>query len=677
MVRLGSKHAADPAKFSARLNEETAAVTNAVSSGLSTVTQTLSEKLLDVSSSVAAMFHKEKEDPTAAGSETPVAEVLSQDRKAKVTKAKPEKPEDPGLRWRSKKAAEAPSASPSGSQASQQGSEGSRSSMSSPPLNTWPKSSSVAGKDRVEVGERVFKEEKASSRKVSSQEIMGGDFSLKPPTKQKKRMNMTLVKGPREASSSGGLEHTILKDLGPKGMEAFTQALKEGKQRPGCVKLCFVGHARAGKTSTLKALADKPFDTQQRSTHGVETFVLSNELLQISKPESVAAGSTATPWGVLEGSSVRELLSKGVAKRLAQQLKDQSQKEARQETPETRQSSISRSSSRQFKEESGSHFSDFSEMQEIIKMPMDLVAKAMNQTGPEDPEQVVLQTWDFAGQEMYYSMAHVFITAPGIYVLVVDLSQWLEAVTKPASVYSCGLPVELSEPRLAQTKRMPCKQLLQQIALQKRNGELKFIPWKQILSVVQCDRSRQSCSRSKEKSLLGLLADVTGHVDALEADVSSSPFAVQKVLSLRSVAWALLDWCHLSSGKMLVNKFMLLYHRVGLADVGMRPPNLAEAEFADAELCRQLQDLMSKGNDLDRAIYEAVVVRDSLRLWLQPRLKAPAEKGRRPSPYGAETTKGKCTMRDECMFKHHCDHCGSAEHGRHACEKLLQLAKED
>eukprot|EP00913_Durusdinium_trenchii_P015754 g14805.t1 len=37
---------------------------------------------------------------------------------------------------------------------------------------------------------------------------------------------------------------------------------------------------------------------------------------------------------------------------------------------------------------------------------------------------------------MYYSMAHVFITAPGIYVLVVDLSQWLEAVTKPASVYS-------------------------------------------------------------------------------------------------------------------------------------------------------------------------------------------------------------------------------------------------
>ena len=99
----------------------------------------------------------------------------------------------------------------------------------------------------------------------------------------------------------------------------------------------------------------------------------------------------------------------------------------------------------------------------------------------------------------------------------------------------------------------PCKQLLQQVALQKKNGELKFIPWKQILSVAQYDRSRLSCARSEEKSLLGLLADVTGHVDALEVELSASPFAVQKVLSLRGVAWALLDWCHLLSGKIRIS----------------------------------------------------------------------------------------------------------------------------
>ena len=160
----------------------------------------------------------------------------------------------------------------------------------------------------------------------------------------------------------------------------------------------------------------------------------------------------------------------------------------------------------------------------------------------------------------------------------------------------------------------PCKQLVQQIMLQKKNAELKFIPWKQILSVVQYDRARLSCAGSKEKSLLGLLADATGQVDPAEVEISASPFAVQKVLCLRSVAWALVDWCHLSSGKILANKFMMLYHRVGLSEMGLRPPTLAEAESADAELCRQLNDLLGQGHSLDKAIHEAVVVRDSLRI---------------------------------------------------------------
>ena len=241
--------------------------------------------------------------------------------------------------------------------------------------------------------------------------------------------------------------------------------------------------------------------------------------------------------------------------------------------------------------------------------------------------------------------------------------------------------------------------------LQKKNAELKFIPWKQILSVVQYDRARLSCAGSKEKSLLGLLADGTGQVDPAEVEISASPFAVQKVLCLRSVAWALVDWCHLSSGKILANKFMMLYHRVGLSEMGLRPPTLAEAESADAELCRQLNDLLGQGHSLDKAIHEAVVVRDSLRMWLQPRPKLPSEK-KRFSPYGAESKgkgrgaggkgrggkgrdgkarqkglcfafqAGKCTLPD-CKFLHQCEYCGSGEHGRSACEKLLQLAKDD
>ena len=38
-------------------------------------------------------------------------------------------------------------------------------------------------------------------------------------------------------------------------------------------------------------------------------------------------------------------------------------------------------------------------------------------------------------------------TAGGIYVLVIDLSSWLEAASMPGTMCSDGLPLELSEPR--------------------------------------------------------------------------------------------------------------------------------------------------------------------------------------------------------------------------------------
>ncbi|CAK0879674.1 unnamed protein product [Prorocentrum cordatum] len=58
-------------------------------------------------------------------------------------------------------------------------------------------------------------------------------------------------------------------------------------------------------------------------------------------------------------------------------------------------------------------------------MPVDLMAQALCGAGePHGAEQVVMQTWDFAGQDMYYGMAHVFLTSRGIYVLALDLSAW-------------------------------------------------------------------------------------------------------------------------------------------------------------------------------------------------------------------------------------------------------------
>ncbi|CAE8585121.1 unnamed protein product, partial [Polarella glacialis] len=201
----------------------------------------------------------------------------------------------------------------------------------------------------------------------------------------------------------------ILADLraqGPRALKAFQTALAEGDQPLRSVKLCFVGHARAGKTSTLLALAGRAFDPEQPSTHGVDTFTLANELLS-SGPAVAASGEAADPWRVLEGAgSVAELLEDTVARTVAEKMKAFS--------PEA-DSGTADSACHTCKPQGAA----------VLKMPVDLIAQAFSTDGEtEAATPVVMQTWDFAGQEMYYNMAHVFLTALGLYVLVLDLSAW-------------------------------------------------------------------------------------------------------------------------------------------------------------------------------------------------------------------------------------------------------------
>ena len=139
-----------------------------------------------------------------------------------------------------------------------------------------------------------------------------------------------------------------------------------------------------------------------------------------------------------------------------------------------------------------------------------------------------------------------------------------------------------------------------------------------MVSEVQADNAKLA-QGTKEKSFLALLAEASGQQDALEVDPSPSPYVVQRILKLRGVCWALVGWCHLGSANKLSQKFLSLYAAPNLGVMGLRAPSLAEAEAADAELCRQLNLLMSTGVSLDKAIHEVVVVRNSLHMWLQPR----------------------------------------------------------
>ena len=74
----------------------------------------------------------------------------------------------------------------------------------------------------------------------------------------------------------------------------------------------------------------------------------------------------------------------------------------------------------------------------------------------------------------------------------------------------------------------PCRPLLQTIFSQKAQKEIRFIPWKNIMSEAQADRAKTFSSR-KEKAFIDILAAAAGQADVPEMEPTPSPYVVQKI----------------------------------------------------------------------------------------------------------------------------------------------------
>jgi hypothetical protein len=59
-------------------------------------------------------------------------------------------------------------------------------------------------------------------------------------------------------------------------------------------------------------------------------------------------------------------------------------------------------------------------------MPVDMIADVMH-NGKK--EAITFHTWDFAGQDVYYALHHLFIT-PGLYLVVFNM---VEAIESPST----------------------------------------------------------------------------------------------------------------------------------------------------------------------------------------------------------------------------------------------------
>eukprot|EP00929_Paragymnodinium_shiwhaense_P004551 TRINITY_DN10558_c0_g1_i2.p1 TRINITY_DN10558_c0_g1~~TRINITY_DN10558_c0_g1_i2.p1 ORF type:complete len:1416 (+),score=296.73 TRINITY_DN10558_c0_g1_i2:126-4373(+) len=201
---------------------------------------------------------------------------------------------------------------------------------------------------------------------------------------------------------------------GAAAKDAFQNALLDGVHRPHRTKLGFVGAARAGKTSTLRALAGLTLRPDEESTTGVAMWEVSKKLLsatseswhlQESRCSSSSTGSSmaASRW---DASLVQY-----VADRL-RPLCTAAGNKALPGVGEEEDEII---------EAEGGRKIDPAVMK---KMPVDLIATSLSE-GPaasSEDQSMVLETYDFAGQDVYYATHHLFITDYGLYLVCLDLS---------------------------------------------------------------------------------------------------------------------------------------------------------------------------------------------------------------------------------------------------------------
>lgn len=218
-----------------------------------------------------------------------------------------------------------------------------------------------------------------------------------------------------QSNATVAVPHEILA-RGERAQRKFREALAKGKAQPRTLKVMFVGRGRAGKTSTLKSLCNEAFDASEASTHGVENAVCTTER------RFETSTQPTREWRRMRRLPTNDfdvVVAKHVAQELRRSVSEDPQeveRERRERNSSTGVPPAGWSSVLVDQDCEGSGF----------KMPLDLVIKHMSQDG--DIEDVItLQTFDFAGQEEYHMLHHLFMSNKGLYLVIFDLSLWIDA----------------------------------------------------------------------------------------------------------------------------------------------------------------------------------------------------------------------------------------------------------
>lgn len=271
-----------------------------------------------------------------------------------------------------------------------------RKSGSPPPRQSQVSLATPPRTKRASVGERPGKLQKSPQPATASRES-----SLRNVTQKPANARLSASSKLEKFRSTRGAARHLATALGDDAKDAFRRALLQGTHQPRCAKLGFVGPARAGKTSTLQALAGLPLRRDQESTHGLACWALSQDLI------SAAPGQR---WQLQDAQTAASSSrwDRGVAKYVADLVRPPG-------------NAVPPNAAKMGKQEA------LDEKAVMKRMPVDLIARRLGETAANlntshEDKTVVLEAYDFGGQEVYYAMHHLFLSDYGIYLACIDLS---------------------------------------------------------------------------------------------------------------------------------------------------------------------------------------------------------------------------------------------------------------
>lgn len=248
---------------------------------------------------------------------------------------------------------------------------------------------------------------------------------------------------------------------GPDAMKAFESACMSGVQPVHRTRLMLVGQDGAGKTSLKKALLGQKREREETETCGIDSTASCTFCVGCHDNWTVCGKDVAgeeisndvQSSFMTDIAELEEEYNKALATHIVQELmfqkchnKTSSSQKAKPASLKESQRSLS-SGVKKFpsKPSSATTNAKFSEIPaemlkevpeavvEIVQKMLDSSAEVKSQESvsrvTKPPTKVVLNIWDFAGKEVYYTTHQVFLSRRALYVIVFNLTHDLEEAT--------------------------------------------------------------------------------------------------------------------------------------------------------------------------------------------------------------------------------------------------------